>query len=279
MLRIKDICIDLDGTVTCGQIFRYEKELDNSYTIILNDRVINIKKDKNDLVVTSNKEEDLENVIRNYFDLNRSYDEMDKEILKSDNTLENIVKSCAGYKIINQSNFECAISYILSANNGVPQIRNSLNLISEKYGEKIIFNEKEYYLFPNEEKLKNVSIEDYRNLKTGFRDKYLYEFVQKVNNKEFDLKKINDMNSVDAMDYLMTNKGIGEKVASCILLFSYCRLDVFPIDTWVKKFMKEKYNIEGVNNIRKFIEEKFGKYSGLVIQYMFHYKRNKELNN
>ena len=221
MLRIKDICIDLDGTVTCGQIFRYEKEADNSYTIILSDRIINIKKDKNDLVVTSNKEEDLENVIRNYFDLNRSYDEMDKEILKSDNTLENIVKSCAGYKIINQSNFECAISYILSANNGVPQIRNSLNLISEKYGEKIIFNGKEYYLFPNEEKLKNVSIEDYRNLKTGFRDKYLYEFVQKVNNKEFDLKKINDMNSVDALDYLMSNKGIGEKVASCILLFSY----------------------------------------------------------
>ena len=213
MLRIKDIYIDLDGTVTCGQIFRYEKEADNSYTIILSDRVINIKKDKNDLVVTSNKEEDLENVIRNYFDLNRSYDEMDKEILKSDNTLENIVKSCAGYKIINQSNFECAISYILSANNGVPQIRNSLNLISEKYGEKIIFNGKEYYLFPNEEKLKNVSIEDYRNLKTGFRDKYLYEFVQKVNNKEFDLKKINDMNSVDALDYLMSNKGIGEKVA------------------------------------------------------------------
>ena len=100
---------------------------------------------------------------------------------------------------------------------------------------------------------------------------------QKVNNKEFDLKKINDMNSVDALDYLMSNKGIGEKVASCILLFSYCRLDVFPIDTWVKKFMKEKYNIEGVNNIRKFTEEKFGKYSGLVIQYMFHYKRNKEL--
>ena len=88
MLRIKDICIDLDGTVTCGQIFRYEKEVDNSYTIILSDRVINIKKDKNDLVITSNKEKDLENVIRNYFDLNRSYDEMDKEILKSDNTLE-----------------------------------------------------------------------------------------------------------------------------------------------------------------------------------------------
>lgn len=79
---------------------------------------------------------------------------MDKEILKSDNTLENIVKSCAGYKIINQSNFECAISYILSANNGVPQIRNSLNLISEKYGEKIILMEKNITYFQMKKNLK-----------------------------------------------------------------------------------------------------------------------------
>lgn len=276
MLRIKGVSIDLDGTVTCGQIFRYEKEIDNSYTIILSDRVINIKKENNDLIVKSNNEENLENIIRNYFDLNRNYDEINKEILKKDNTLNSMVNGCAGYKIINQPNFECAVSYILSANNGVPQIRNSLNLISENYGEKVIFNDKKYYLFPKKEKLKDVLIDDYRNLKTGFRDKYLYEFVQKVNNKEFDLKKINDMTSKDAMDYLMTNKGIGEKVSSCILLFSYSRLDVFPIDTWVKKFMREKYNIEGVNNIKNFTEEKFGKYSGLVIQYMFHYKRNKE---
>ena len=51
MLRIKDMCIDLDGTVTCGQIFRYEKEADNSYTIILSDRVINIKKDNIYLII------------------------------------------------------------------------------------------------------------------------------------------------------------------------------------------------------------------------------------
>lgn len=274
MLRIKDISIDLDGTVTCGQIFRYEKEIDNSYTIILSDRVINIKKENNDLIVKSNNEKNLENIIKNYFDLNKNYDEINKEILKKDSTLKDVINNCLGYKVINQPNFECTISYILSANNGVPQIRNSLNLISEKYGEKVIFNDKKYYLFPSAKDLESVSVEDYRNLKAGFRDKYLYEFVQKVNNKEFDLKKINDMLSKNAMDYLMSNKGIGEKVASCILLFSYYRLDVFPIDTWVKKFMKEKYNIEGVNNIKKFTKEKFGKYSGLAIQYMFHSKRN-----
>ena len=277
MIKIENIDIDLPSTIECGQIFRYIKEENNSYTIILKDRVVNIKNEGNSLIIKSNNENDIEKVIRNYLDLDKNYDELNKELLKKDESLKDIIDSCKGFKIINQDKFECTISYILSANNGVPQIRNSLNLISEKYGKKVNFEGKDYYLFPSPSNLEKVQIEDYRNLKTGFRDKYLYEFVKKVNNKEFDLEKINNMISQDAMDYLMTNKGIGEKVSSCILLFSYSRLDVFPIDTWVKKFMKEKYNIEGVNNIRKFTEEKFGKYSGLVIQYMFHYKRNKEL--
>ena len=83
------------------------------------------------------------------------------------------------------------------------------------------------------------------------------------------------MKSKDAMDYLMTLNGVGEKVASCILLFGYHRFDVFPIDTWVKKYMKDKYNIEGVDNIRKFTYDKYKDLSGIAIQYMFHYKRNK----
>ena len=51
MIKIENVDIDLEGTIECGQIFRYEKENDNSYTIILSDRVINIKKDNNNLIV------------------------------------------------------------------------------------------------------------------------------------------------------------------------------------------------------------------------------------
>ena len=83
------------------------------------------------------------------------------------------------------------------------------------------------------------------------------------------------MSSEDALNYLKSLNGVGDKVASCILLFGYHRFDVFPIDTWVKKYMKDKYNIEGVDNIQKFVKNKYKEYSGLAIQYMFHYKRNK----
>lgn len=69
--------------------------------------------------------------------------------------------------------------------------------------------------------------------------------------------------------------GIGPKVASCILLFAYGRFDVFPIDTWVKKYMMDLYKINDEKSIAKVAREKYGKYSGLAIQYMFHSKRNK----
>ena len=130
-------------------------------------------------------------------------------------------------------------------------------------------------MFPSANKLKDVSIEDYRNLKCGFRDKYIYEIVKNINENKVNLKLIDKMSSDDALKYLMQNKGIGQKVASCILLFAYSRFDVYPIDTWVKKYMNDTYNIKDENKIKEFTKMKYKEYSGLMIQYMFHYKRNK----
>ena len=117
---------------------------------------------------------------------------------------------------------------------------------------------------------------EFRECKVGFRDKYLYEIVRCVNEGSLDLDSIYEMNSDESLKYLMSFKGIGNKVASCILLFAYQKFDVYPIDTWVKKFMKEDYNIEGEKNIKNFTFNTYKEYSGLAIQYMFNYKRNKK---
>lgn len=266
---------NLRDTVTCGQIFRFEELDDNSFDIILSDRVINIKQEENNIIVNSNNMNNIEKVIKNYFDLDYDYESINKKILEIDKSNKEIINRCKGLKMINEPKFEVIISYILSSNNRVPQIKNALDNISKTYGKKVIFNNKEYYLFPTLEEISVCDLDTLRSCKTGFRDKYIYEFVNKVINKEFDINLIDNMNSEDALNYLMSLSGVGEKVASCILLFGYHRFDVFPIDTWVKKYMKDKYNIEGVNNIRKFTNDKYQELSGIVIQYMFHYKRNK----
>ena len=275
MITIKNVDINLKDTITCGQIFRYDEEKDNSYTIILNDRVVNIKKENNNLIVISNNEKNLESIISNYLDLKRDYSTLNKKLINIDKTKKEMIESCSGLKMINQPIFECLISYIISQNNRVPQIKKTLDNISKEYGKKVYFNDKDYYLFPSANKLKDVSIEDYRNLKCGFRDKYIYEIVKNINENKVNLKLIDKMSSDDALKYLMQNKGIGQKVASCILLFAYSRFDVYPIDTWVKKYMNDTYNIKDENKIKEFTKMKYKEYSGLMIQYMFHYKRNK----
>ena len=267
---------NLYDTVTCGQIFRFVEEEDNSFTIVLSDRVVNLKLVDDNLIIDSNNMDNIENVIIDYFDLKFDYSSINDIFMNIDKNNKVLIDSCLGLKMINEPRFEVIISYILSANNGVPQIRNTLNNISKKFGKKVVFRDKEYYLFPSVEDLKNATIEDYRECKAGFRDKYIFEIVNKILNKEFDIDSIDNMNSSEAMEYLMSNKGIGEKVASCILLFGYHRFDVFPIDTWVKKYMKEKYDTDSIKDIRKIMSEKYKENCGLYIQYIFHYNRNKK---
>jgi len=268
--EVKDF--NLEDTILSGSCFRVIKENDGSFTNILKDRVINIKQEGNILIVNSSNMNNIKEIIYDYFDLNRDYNEINKLLTIKDKNMINIIDKCYGYKILNQDPFEMCISYIISQNNNVKRISKSIEELSKKYGKKIEFNNKTYYLFPTYEQLKELKVDDFTNLKVGFRDKYLYDFI----NKSETLKDINNLSTTDALNELMKVKGIGLKVASCILLFGYKRLDTFPIDTWVKQNISENYNIKNdQKSIEKFAKNTYGNYSGLAIQYMFHSKRNK----
>ena len=271
MIRIKSD-INLYDTITCGQIFRYEV-LDNSFIVILKDRVVRGEQDNNNINVYSNNEDNLEYIITKYLDLNTDYNTINKELIKKDKTLINIIDECTGFKIINSYELETMISYITSQYNNVNNIRNSMNLLSKNCGKKIIFENKEYYLFPDLNTLKKLTIEDYRSFKMGFRSEYVYNFVQKITNEDID--NIKNMSTIEALNYLMKFDRVGLKVASCILLFGYKRFDVFPIDRWVLKYMKSNYNLNSVEEVKEYSKNHYDKYSGLVLQYMFHSKRNK----
>ena len=265
--------INIESILLSGACFRVIKEQDGSFTNILYDRVVNLKQENNYVIVKSSKEENLEETIKEYFDLNRDYNKINNELLKKEPTLKNIIDKCSDYRILNQNQFEMGISYILSSANKVERISNIVNNIANKYGDKVIFNNKDYHLFPRYEQLKNINIEDLKEFKLGFRDKYIINYLNEYNK----LKDIDSLNDNEAIELLTSIKGIGLKVASCILLFGYHRLDVFPIDTWVKKYMKENFvKSDKTNEIKKYSEEHFSPYSGLVIQYMFHATRNRK---
>lgn len=270
---IKTNNFDLKATLLSGQAFRIFENEDSSFDVVLKDRIINVLQKDNELHITSNINENLEKMVNYYFDLDRDYDYIN-DILSKDQLMKKCIEKCKGYIILKQDPFEIYISYIISQNNNVKRISSTVNKISEKYGEKVIFNDKEYYLFPTYDKLKNITLDELRNFGVGFRDKYIKYFLDHYK----ELKNLEFLSTEEALDKLMTFKGIGLKVASCILLFGYGRFDVFPIDTWVKKYIVDNYSIKNDQKIIKiFAQKTYDKYSGLAIQYMFHSKRNVDL--
>lgn len=271
-LKIEANYFNLKYTLECGQCFRWTKE-DEYYIGIIKDRVIKIKQEDSYLYILSSKEENLEKVVKEYFELSRDYESIENRISKVDEYVKKAVSNTSGLRHLNQDLFETIISYIISANNNIPRISKSVNEISKRYGKKIIFDNKEYYLFPTPAELKNVTIEEYRECGVGFRDKYIFNTVKEINEGNFNLDEIKELSTEVLRERLLSLMGIGPKVADCILLFSCGRQEVFPVDVWVERVMKKLYFKEAnvsKKEILKYSDENFGSDAGIIQQHLFY---------
>lgn len=265
----------------CGQCFRWDKEIDGSYTGIFGNNVLNVSKNNNSIIFKGMCEKDIKETCIQYFDLNRNYEEIKLELSKIDDNLKTSIEYGNGIRILNQDLWETIISFIISANNNIPRIKGIINRISQKYGKEIVYNNKSYYTFPTPEELSKASVEDLRNVGLGFRDIRVYKTTQKIYNKEFDLEKLQQEKDTNVIrEKLLTLDGVGPKVADCIILFSTLkRFDVFPIDVWVRRVMNELYikNADETKVNKKDIEqlarEKYGNLAGIAQQYLFFWKR------
>ena len=223
---------------------------------------------------------DIKEVVENYFDLNRNYSKIKEKLSKIDENVNLSIQYGEGIRILNQDLWETIISFIISANNNIPRIKGIIERLSQKYGKEIDWNGEKYYTFPTPEELKNVEIQDFRDLGTGFRDIRLYETTRMVLENKVVLKELYNVDTLKARNELLTLSGVGPKVADCILLFSDLkRFDVFPIDVWVRRVMNELYikNLDETKvnkkDIARIAKEKFGDLEGLAQQYLFYWKR------
>ncbi len=272
---------ELKDIFDCGQCFRWDLEEDGSYTGVFGKNILNVKKDGKNINFKGICDGNIEDIIYDYFDLNRDYGRIKETLSEIDENMKKSVLYGKGIRILNQDLWETIISFIISANNNIPRIKGIIERLSKKYGSEISFNEKEYYTFPTPEQLKDVTVEDYRKLGLGFRDIRLYETTQMILNKDIDLEKLkNNPNTIEVREELLKLSGVGPKVADCILLFSTLkRFEVFPIDVWVRRVMNDLYIKQedetkvSKKQIEKIAEEKFGNLAGLAQQYLFYWRR------
>lgn len=278
---IKDIKdFDLMQTLECGQCFHFEKLGEMEYAVVHGKYLLHIKQKENELFCRDLTPDEFEHVWLEYFDLNRDYDRIKCHLVRADERLEDAIRTNYGVRILNQQFEETLMSFIISQNKQIPHIKKIVRDISEKYGDYLgIINDMKFYAFPDREQLKKITVQDYRVCKTGFRAPYLFDASEKLSGPEFEIEELKKMGYEKAKERLISVKGVGEKVANCVLLFSLGYRNSFPVDVWIKRIMESMYFKKSADNseIMQFAVERFGEYAGYAQQYLFYYARDKQL--
>ena len=281
--EVKDFL--LSQTLECGQCFRFDQIDKEEYAVVANNRLLHIKQEKDTLIFYDTTKEDVVEFWVHYFDLDKDYRQIKNFLRRKDEKLRPIIKDRWGIRILNQDFHETLITFIISQNKQIPHIQKIVNDLSEKYGKYLgKINDKKYYAFPTINRLGTLTEKQWRDLKVGFRAPYLMDAAEMLSKRRLKYNTFFEYgNRIDekyARNILTSIKGVGDKVANCVMLFSLGYTSSFPIDVWVKRIMETMYfdgDEVSKEEIAEFAKKTYGKYGGYAQQYLFYYGRDNNL--
>ncbi len=252
---MKDYPIDLQATLFCGQCFGWQEDQGVFQSVVQGTHVQ--FEAETFLSAVANDYQ-----LQHYFDMEGSYAKANEYLALLDPKLSSAVRMFGGIHILNQDPFEVLISFILSQNNNIARIRQMYATLAHTYGKKVNGT---WHAFPLACEMERATQEDLRKLGMGFRAPYLIDAIQ----KQGLLEQVPALDFEEALELLMTIRGVGPKVGHCILLYGFHRMEAFPMDTWMRKVMTNWYPGEDSTY--------FAPYAGIAQQYLFHYARTKGL--
>lgn len=265
---------DIAQIAHSGQCFRLTEhpQKENTWQLVAYGHYLEIKQQPGSSTVEFDcTQNEFEEIWKRYFDLDTNYQYYIDHIDPKDAYLTAAAAAGTGIRILRQEPWEMLISFTISQNNNIPRIKRSIEMLCSIYGKGHITEDGQlWYEFPEPEEL--AKAEHLKGLGLGYRDKYIQQMAENVAAGEIDLQLLADkeMSDGEIESYLKSIYGIGPKVANCIMLFGYHRIDSVPKDTWINKIIKEHYN-------GKFPVEKYTGFAGVIQQYIFNYAANKNL--
>jgi len=280
---------NLRHTLECGQVFRWKK-LSGWWYGVVRGKIIKVRQVGDELQFQGFPEEVNADFIQDYFRLDDNLPFILSEINK-DEHIRKAIQHFHGLRITRQEPWECLISYICATYKNIPAIKEMIHNLCRRFGRKITFDRYSFYTFPKPSDLAKVSFEDIKKCELGFRAKRVLETSKIINNGEFDLEALRQVDYEKAKLELLRLPGVGHKVADCVLLFSLDKLEAFPVDVWMKKIILEFYprflNQSLIGNVSKkvsltnrdykrfsdFGREYFGPFAGYAQEYLFHWRR------
>ena len=278
LTKVKDF--NIEQILECGQCFHFVKLKDMEYVTVAYDKALHIKQESDTVILYDTDMNDYNSVWKKYFDMDTDYGKIKKYLKENCKELTDAIREKSGIRILRQDFTETLLSFIISQNKQIPHIKQIVAGISKEYGRLAgVIEGQEFYSFPKLEELLRITEDDFRSLKTGFRAPYLCDAISHL--KEWgEMESFADLSYEEAKNKLVTIKGVGDKVANCVLLFGLGYTSAFPVDVWIKRIMESIYFKEDTSKdkIMDYAKERFGEYGGYAQQYLFYFARDGKIS-
>jgi len=276
---------NLEHTLKCGQVFRWEK-IGNWWYGVVDGKVLKLRQVDDKLLFHAFPEKVNPKFVEDYFRLKDDLPHVLSRINKDEHIGE-AIKAFDGLRILRQDPWECLVSYMCATNSNIPAIKKMILNLSKRFGNKITLEGHEFYAFPKPSDLSEADIEEIKGCKLGFRAERVWKVSKMIERGEFDLEALRKMDYEEAKRKLMALLGVGHKVADCVLLFSLDMLEAFPVDVWMRRIILKLYPdhfepsfVEKVlgkrsitpkeyEKINTFGRDYFGEYAGYAQEYLF----------
>jgi N-glycosylase/DNA lyase len=265
---------NLDTTLACGQVFRWDRTADGWWYGVVGHRVLKIRQDKNRLTFSGAPA----SFIRRYFSLDLDLAAILVSI-DTDPFIHQCIRRHWGLRLVRQPPWECTVSYICATNSNIPTIRRRIASITERYGRPVEFEGKTWYAFPDPSSISCKGHDGLTECRLGYRQPYVFGTSCLVTDETVWEEAVRRLPYESARKELMNLHGVGPKAADCILLFAFQKYDAFPVDVWIRRIMQEQYlpdllpdaplTKRGYDAICRFAREHFGEYCGWAQEYLF----------
>ena len=257
----------LDATLGCGQVFRWEKKGD-WWQGIVGFEMIRVRQTSRSLHFSGCSEQTLSDYFQLDLDLERVLSSLPKDPL-----VEESISRCEGLRIIRQPAWECLASYICATYANIPGIKRKISLLAHIYGQPFVSGRETSYSFPTADALavSGLGSGGYA-CSLGYRSPYLYETAREIAADRGWDDRIRDLPFEEARRALLRLKGVGPKVADCVLLFAFGRYEAFPVDVWITRIMQQCYGRSDLTSYEKIARagrEYFGPNAGYAQEYLF----------
>ncbi len=268
MLQFEHAKVNLEHTLFCGQTFRWKRGENGLYFGNVEGKAVAAETQDNALLLHGAEVSDRAFWAR-YFDLGRNYASL---LCATDEHLSYALALYPGLKVLRQPFFETLCSFILSSNNNIKRITGLVDRFSA-IGEE---DENGLHAFPTPQQVVDAGEDRLRSIGAGYRADYLWQAALRMADG-FDYASLSALPYEQAAEALRIFRGVGEKVADCVLLFACNQNRAFPVDTWMEKILTQWYGFSGSRSaLKQQAIAHFGDCSGIAQQFLFLYAISKK---